>query len=157
MATLGRQVLVASTGDVFYQVQASNDTEWAPIGVTIDWATVTAVGSDTTLASGLVVKSGLKVIPAGTVLGKITSGGKYGPVDTTASDGRQTATNGAIGVVNQDILELNPAGFGGAVASDFTGLIVGGHVWQARVLAGGTNQVTLANLKTALPRLTWVV
>lgn len=30
-------------------------------------------------------------IPSGTVLGKITSGGKYGPYDPTASDGRQSA------------------------------------------------------------------
>lgn len=30
-------------------------------------------------------------IPSGTVLGKVTSGGKYGPYLGTASDGRQTA------------------------------------------------------------------
>lgn len=30
-------------------------------------------------------------IPSGTVLGKITTGGKYGPYDSAASDGRETA------------------------------------------------------------------
>jgi hypothetical protein len=38
-------------------------------------------------------------LPAGTVLGKITASGKYGPYDDTATDGRQTA----VGILAEDV------------------------------------------------------
>lgn len=49
-------------------------------------------------ASGVTLDSdGRRILPAGTVLNKITSGngdGKYGPYTKTASDGRQTVSRG---------------------------------------------------------------
>lgn len=56
----------------------SADGTQFPRSITLDASTFTA-----TPFPGLLVKSG-------TLLGKITSGGKYGPYDSSASDGRQT-------------------------------------------------------------------
>jgi hypothetical protein len=53
----------------------SDQVRFVSNGVTIDAATVTAV-------------DGVKVLPMGTVLGKITLSGKYGPYDSAAVDGR---------------------------------------------------------------------
>ncbi|MBC7327553.1 head decoration protein [bacterium] len=38
-------------------------------------------------------------LSAGTVLGKITASGKYGPYDDSATDGRQTA----VGILGEDV------------------------------------------------------
>lgn len=38
-------------------------------------------------------------LSAGTVLGKITASGKYGPYDDSAADGRQTA----VGILGEDV------------------------------------------------------
>lgn len=48
-------------------------------GITLDASLLTADGD------------GNKIIPAGTVLGKVTSTGKYGLYDNNADDGRETA------------------------------------------------------------------
>lgn len=62
------------------------------------WAAVFAKGYDTCRSITLDVSTFLAAhvadkgaIPSGTVLGKITASGKYGPYDDTAVDGRQTA------------------------------------------------------------------
>lgn len=158
MSTYGRQIL-GSTG-LPLQVSADGSPDWKSGGATIDWSTVPAAGSDTTFASGLVLPSGQKGLPAGTVLCQITSGGKYGPAATAAggataaADGRQTIAFGACGILNEDLLLNGPIGSGyGAKATDHTGLIEGGLVWPLRLQVGAAGQPTLAQLVAALPRL----
>lgn len=46
----------------------------------------------------ITIASGYR-LSAGTVLGKITASGKYGPYDDTATDGRQTA----VGILGEDV------------------------------------------------------
>lgn len=50
------------------------------VGITIDHTTVTADAD------------GRRIIKGGTVLGKITASGKYGPYGDALADGRETAT-----------------------------------------------------------------
>jgi hypothetical protein len=73
-----------------------------------------------------------------------TGNGKYGPVDTTASDGRQTMTRGEAYILNETVVksELN---------SDNPAVIEGGLLWQDRLLVGVLNGPTLANFLTAFP------
>lgn len=67
MSTFGRQVL-SSTG-IPLQVSADGAPVRRPGGITIDWATVTAVsGSDETYGDGTVVAVGKKGLPYGTIL-----------------------------------------------------------------------------------------
>lgn len=70
MSTFGRQVL-ATTGRVV-MAAASMLAHWKRGGVTIAWGTVTAAGSDTTLADDTPVKSGQKYLRFGQILCRIT-------------------------------------------------------------------------------------
>ncbi len=47
----------------------------------------------------ITIASGSGNLSAGTVLGKITATGKYGPYDDSATDGRQTA----VGILGEDV------------------------------------------------------
>jgi Bacteriophage lambda head decoration protein D len=57
-------------------------------GITLDATQVTADGD------------GNKIVKAGTVLGKVTANGKYGPYDNAASDGTEVAVGFALESVN---------------------------------------------------------
>lgn len=122
-------------------------------GVTIDWSTVTAVGSDTTLVDGQVVKNGQKYILAGTILQKITASGKYGPADTTASDGRQLVTadqRGRCWILDRTVVDDE-------LHSDLVGQVFdAGQVYRARIQMAGTNQPTLANAELMLPGISFI-
>jgi hypothetical protein len=72
--------------------------------------------------------------------------GLYGPIDTSASDGRQTLTRGECFILNETVVQSE-------LGSDHPPVFDGGAVWTDRLLVGGTNQPTLANLLTAMPRL----
>lgn len=91
-----------------------------------------------------------RIIPAGTVMCKITSGaaiGKYGPYDATATDGRQT-----IGTTNQPYVTL--------VGHDVTlgdlsveGLWMGCVFNTATILSGNAiSESDKSTLKTAFPQ-----
>lgn len=71
MSSYGRQVL-ATTGSPVQVLANLNRVDWKPGGITIDWSTVTAAASDTTLDDGTIIKTGKKGIPLGTVLCQIT-------------------------------------------------------------------------------------
>lgn len=136
-----------------------DQVDWKPGGVTIDWATVTAAAGDTTLADGTIVPSGQKGIQFGTILTKITSGGKFGPYASGASDGRQTLTRGACYILNETVLQY-PAGVGmpGQGATDHPAVFDGGLVWKARlgIDAGGTTtKPSTAAFETAFPRISY--
>jgi len=158
MATYGWRVL-NSTG-IPLQITADGLPDWKAIGATIDWSTVIAAVSDTTYASGTVLKAGQQGLPAGTVLCRITASGKYGPAATAAggataaTDGRQLPAFGACGILNEDLLLNGPTGLGyGSGPSGHTALVEGGLVWVDRMQVGGPGQPTLAQLEAALPRL----
>ena len=55
----------------------SGQVRWITGGVTIDHTTVTAN------------EEGKKILPAGTIIGRITEGKKFGPWDAEAVDGRE--------------------------------------------------------------------
>jgi hypothetical protein len=75
-----------------------------------------------------------------------TGTNKYGPIDTTATDGRQTMTRGEVYIVNETVL-LSELG------SDHPPVFEGGLVFADRLLVNGVTQPTLANLLTAMPGL----
>lgn len=83
-----------STG-VPIEVAASGPPEWMPVGITVAWATVAAVGSDTVTspAEGLTVKSGQKYLRYGQVLTRITDAQAYTVTETgTPTGGTFTLT-----------------------------------------------------------------
>jgi hypothetical protein len=158
MPQYGRQVLPETVGNNL-QVQADGYPEWIAGGATIDWSTVTAQsGSDVTYNDGTVVRVGQKALRYGTVLAKITSGGstgKWGPADTTTgiADGRQTASRGNCGILNETVKEGDAYEIIESQSS-IVGLIEGGMIYKSRLAnIGGSNQFTFANLESALPRL----
>lgn len=121
-------------------------------GVTIDWTTVATNPSDTTLPDGTVIPAGTKYLRYGQPLVKITASGKFGPVDTSAADGRQTVDNtrrGEIYILNRTVAESE-------LGSDVIGDVFdGGNVFSDRLVVGGANQATLAQIQTAMPGLTF--
>jgi hypothetical protein len=140
--TLGRRI----------QVSADGMPRWKAGGITLDWSTVTAVTEDTTLDDGTVVKNGDSYIRYGTVLSQITIGGKYGPADTGASDGRETVTNAVRGrafILNETVVKSEPG-------SDHPAVFDGGRVFKGRLKYGGSGEPTEANLETMFPDITFV-
>lgn len=84
----GRTVL--TNNSVFpTRVSADGSPKYKAGGVTIDWSTVSALGSDTTYPDGSIVRSGLKVLRYGQVISKITTG-ETQTITGTASSGAGT-------------------------------------------------------------------
>jgi hypothetical protein len=136
-------------------VMASADgaPEWKTAGLTIDWTKVpAAVTNDATIAGdGTLVKAGDQYLRYGQVVTKVTSGGKYGVHDTSASDGRQTLANGSCFIVNTTVLKSE-------LGSDHPPVIGGGKVFTDRLILGnGTNVSTIAQVLAVMPRLVQVV
>lgn len=139
------------------KVSADGEPECKQIGVTIDWSLIAAVtGSDVVLDDGVTIKIGEKYLRYGQVICQVTAGGKYGPYDFAAADGRQTPANGTTFVLNSTVKENDRA-------SDHAGVaIYGGPVWKARLIAtAGTHSLaagpTYTELLAACPRLQLVV
>jgi hypothetical protein len=153
MGTFGRQI-VENIGKSI-QVSADGRPEMKAAGVSIDWTTVAAVsGSDVTYLDNVVVKVGEKALRYGQVITRITTGGKYGPYDFAAVDGRQTLTPGACYVVNETTREDESA-------SDHPPVLFGGMVFKSRLIAtAGTHSLangpTYTELLAVLPRLQMV-
>jgi hypothetical protein len=141
--TLGRRL----------QVSADGVPRWKAGGITIDWSTVTPVTEDTTLTyDGTVVKNGDSYIRGGTTLTQITIGGKYGPADTGASDGREVVTAAVRGksfILNETVVKSEPG-------SDHPAVFDGGRVFKGRLVYGGSGEPTEANLETMFPAITFV-
>jgi hypothetical protein len=132
----GRQQL----GTIGTSIQVSADGEPVPkmAGVTLDWTTfATVTGSDVTIADGLVIKIGQQYGRFGLVICKITTGGKYGPYDPAAADGRQTPVRGQCYVLNRTAIASEPA-------DEYPEVIEGGRVWLARIIQAGTGTASLA-------------
>jgi hypothetical protein len=157
MADLGRTLISMAAGEGC-ELSYDGNPEWFPGGPTIDWSTVAALGADKTFADVGLVPAGKKALGMGQFMTQITASGKYGPYDPAASDGRQTITIGKCFVLNNTVLELNPAGL---TTHDnvHRGGVDGGRVWEERLIQSGTATHTLAlgptraELLAALPRL----
>jgi hypothetical protein len=83
------------------------------------------------------------------------AGGKYGPYDPAATDGRQTLARGACFILNKTMRELWER------SSDHPPVLYGGLVFRGRLLAtAGTHSLaagpTFAELEAAFPRLAYV-
>jgi hypothetical protein len=147
--SFGRTTVGTATGNPV-QVLADGRTDgFKTGGVTIDWTTVTAVsGSAATLADGTVVAIGDKYLRYGTILDKITASGKYGPVDTAASDGREAMARGDSFILNETVVESE-------VGSDHVPCFDAGLVFEDRLLTnenvGSADNPTRANVLTAFP------
>jgi hypothetical protein len=82
------------------------------------------------------------------------SGGKYGPYDSAATDGRATITKGETYLLNRTVREID-------LHSDHPPALVGGLVFRDRIIAttGSASLAagpTFANLDAAMPRLQYV-
>lgn len=146
MASFGRNTVGVATGNPIMVSADGLTGEFKHAGVTIDWATVTAVGSDTTLTDGTVVKSGDKYLRYGTVLDVITASGKYGPVHTGVVDGREAMARGQSYILNRTVVMSD-------LGSDHPPVLEGGLVWWDRVVKDGANEPTSANILTAFPNI----
>jgi hypothetical protein len=90
--TVGRKVL-ASLGRTV-RASATDDTEHKIAGITLDWSTVAAAGSDTTLPDGQLIAAGQKGLVFGTVLVKIAAG----TIQTVTITGSPTGGSFTLGV-----------------------------------------------------------
>lgn len=144
MSTVGRRTITGGSSNRI-MITADGKPLWKQGGITIDWSTVTALGSDT-VVDGRTILTGDKYIRYGTPLGKITASGKYGPIDTSVVDGRQTMTRGAVYILNETQVLSDEN-------SDHPPVLEGGLVYRDRLNIAGANQATEANLLLALPEL----
>lgn len=144
MGSYGPQTLSLKTSNGL-RVSADGNPEWHAVGITIDWATVAAVsGSPVTLNDGLVIPIGEKYLRYGQTLIRITTGGKWGPYDPGASDGRELLVRGAAVILDETVLEKGMVpGVSTGGATDHPGVIEGGVVWFDRVMNTGAAAHTL--------------
>lgn len=90
----------------------------------------------------------------GTTTSGSDAGGKYGPYDPGASDGRQTLSRGFCFLVNETVKEND-------LHSDHPPAVYGGLVWKDRLVAtSGTHTLaagpTYTELEAAFPRIAYV-
>lgn len=146
MGSVGREV--TDTGGRKISVVAAGVPQRPVGGITLDWSTVTAVGSETTLPSGRVIPAGEKYLPAGRVLCRITASGKYGPYDSGAADGRQNLNRSECFILEEELVKSD-------LMSDHPPVLDGGYVYRTRVV-GVSNNPSEANCETAFPEIKWV-
>lgn len=139
------------------QVQGSSDLTVTKVGFvyTINFpARLGNVAATTGSTAGLTGGSGdTFAITVSTTTAGVDYGGEWAPVDTSKSNGQQTIAREAVGILPYTIKDKEVSAFGADPQNEHNGLIVGGLVYREALKVGGTNQVTLANLLTAMPRL----
>lgn len=137
MASIGTNVIGNTLGSGYTILATNIGYHPNADGVTIDWANVTAEASTRTLASGYITTVGEKVIPAGTVIYRHSSG-QY-----------RVAASGTTLVVGETYLVVRD--LSNARDLDHVGDVTdSAQVLTGRILVGGSLP-TLANVKTALP------
>lgn len=140
--TYGRRILPGGNSRQIMVAANLHDIQWKHGGVTIDWSTVTAATSDTTLPDGNVIPSGGKGMVFGTILCRISASDKYGPYNSGASDGRQTVTRGQCYILNESALFEPPSGGMVTGAIDHPAVFEGGSVWLDRLQIDGSGTAT---------------
>ena len=152
MSSYGREVVESLDMNTTQVLSDGHDADWKSGGSTLDWSLVAANPTDTTLPDGQVIPAGVKYVRYGDFISEVRTGpsaGKVGPLRTNANDGRQTLEAGYMWTVNRTLRQDE-------VASDHAlQLFDGGRVWEARLLVGGANQLALADVKAAFPRLSY--
>lgn len=139
------RVTVTKSGFV-YTITFPADAGNVPTITTNDGDDFTGGGGDTFAITVLTTTSGLSY------------GGQYGPYDPSATDGRQTLTQGNLGIVDELIVEeAGVLGFN-TKNTNHVALLVGGRVFWGRILTTtGTHTLaagpTNAELLAALPGL----
>lgn len=118
-----------------------------PGSLTLDWnASGWPVGDGVTpLPDGTVVPAGVKYCRYGLPLAKITATGLYGPVDTTANDGRQIvdgSNQGSIYIKMQTTQQTD------AHSDHVADVADNGNVFTARMFLTYPNAPSLAQLRT---------
>jgi hypothetical protein len=103
--------------------------------------------SQVTTTSSLTISGSAGAIAVTTSTPGNDGGGMFGPVDTSASDGRQTMAQGRTYVLNETVVQSD------YMSDSAGGPLDGGPVYVKRLNVGGTNQPSLAQLLAALPRL----
>lgn len=133
----GRQLLVATGRPVQVIASESEDIGWKIGGITLDWNTVAAVGSDTVLADDTTILNGQKGLRFGQILTKITltgvdvvtingspTGGTF-TISVTAGGSTQTTTaiayNASAATVQAAIQALTNVGTGNATVTGSAG------------------------------------
>jgi hypothetical protein len=94
-------------------------------------------GSPVTLSDGTVIAVGEKYLRYGQIVCRITTGGKYGPYDPGAGDGRAVLTRGACYALNRTALAAE-------MMDEYCEAIEGGRVWRARLIQSEAVAHTLA-------------
>lgn len=91
----------------------------------------------------------------------VAGGGKYGPFDPSATDGRQTLSRGACFILDETVLEENIMGTAyGNKPTDHVGGFDGGMVFKERILmTTGTHSLaagpTVTAFEAAFPRISY--
>lgn len=149
MSSYGREIIDGIDLNSTQVLSDGHDADWVSVGRTIDWSLIAAPVAETTLTDGQVMPAGVKFLRYGQIMADVTATGKIGPHLTNALDGRQTLEGGKCYVLNRTLREDE-------IASDHAGeLFDGGRIWEARLLVGGANEPTLAQVKAAFPRLSY--
>lgn len=137
----GRTELSTRTGHAL-QVSADGSPVWHPIGITVDWSTVTAPTEDVVLPDTSRILAGRKYLRYGQVLVKDPTTGKYQPYVA------QTLIRGQVVILNQTVLELGGIPGISNPNSDHPGGIEGGLVWKRRLLAHTTDEAGTAQVES---------
>lgn len=155
-ATFGQTTLGTTGLDLTARTNPALDNHNKPGGLTLAWELFPTNGGGATSKGGASIPAGVKYCDVGDILAKATSGtyiNKYGPADTTATDGRQTVdgtTRGERFINDRLILETD------AHSTQVGDAFEHGEVFKGRLTMGGTNQPTEAQVETMLPRITFI-
>lgn len=143
----GRNIAGSVGEDIHVVAGPLSDARWKSGGMSIDWTTVAALGSDNSVTTindeYFYAKAGQKVLRYGQVMCEITATGLYGPFDPTASDGRQLLKKGHCYLLDSTIFEFSPIGITTRPTA-YAGGLIGGRIWLERVLQAGGGSHSLA-------------
>ena len=146
--SIGETTLFTVTTGRSVQVSADGSQKFKAGGVTVDWATVPAVGANATtyytrdvVANGMVtfednvqVLTGEKVLRYGSILFR-QNDGTYALADNTS-----TLVRGETYIVNETWLESD-------VMSNHPGVMDGGRMFKDRILFGETGQPAIDDVE----------
>jgi hypothetical protein len=116
------------------------------------------VAAITVDSTDLTVASGTMTVTITTTTSGLAAGGKYGPYDPSATDGRQTLSRGKCFILNKTVKEN---GYGSSLNNNVTDhpqVFDGGTVWKKRIImTTGTHSLaagpTVTEFEAAFPRI----
>jgi hypothetical protein len=110
---------------------------------------------------GGLASAGAIAVAVATTTAGLAYGGKYGPYDPAANDGRQNLRRGECFILNETTLETGVAGGLDHGVTDHPAVFDGGPTWRARLLitdgaASLAAGPTVADFEAAFPRVEYV-